>query len=286
MSLGDQHGYGESSRAGDDGAYGGYGGTGQTRTRLPDDAYGGTPRRPRSSSRSLVTIVGVVVLLIAAIAFANRGGDDSGEGGSSGGDKAETAPTAASGERPVETKTAGIPTGFARSEQGAESAATNYGIALGSADMFNRTRRHEIVNTVYPSDVAAARQSDLDKAYSSKGFLTSIGLNEDGSTPSGQTFISRIIPVGTKVTSFSDTSATVELWYTSLFGLSGEGSTNPVAESWYTTTYELKWTNGDWKVTDFTQKDGPVPVGRDQRASTSEDMTKAVEEYGGFTYAR
>lgn len=265
----------------------GYAGTGQTRTRLPegDAPYGGAPRRPRSSSRSLVTIVGVVVLLIAAIAFANRGGDSDGDGGS-GGDKAETAPTAASGERPVESKTVGIPTGYARNAQGAESAVANYGIALGSADMFNTERRHEIVNTVYAPDVAADRQSKLDGVYSGEEFLANIGLNKDGSAPSGQTFISRIIPVGTKVTTSSDNNATVELWYTSLFGLSGEGSTNPVTESWFTTTYELQWVSGDWKITDFTQKDGPVPVGRDQRASTAEDMTKAVQEYGGFTYAR
>ncbi|MEV4866811.1 hypothetical protein [Streptomyces ossamyceticus] len=288
MSLGDDHGYGESSRGTDDGTYGGYAGTGQTRTRLPDratDPYGGAPRRPRSSSRSLVTIVGVIVLLIAAIAFANRGDDDT-TNGTSTGDKAKAAPTAASGERPVDTKSAGVPTGYAQSAQGAESATANYAIALGSADMFITTRRHEIVNTVYDPEVAAARRSDLDKAYSDEGFLTSIGLSKDGAAPSGQTFISRIIPVGTKVTSFSKTKASVELWYTSLFGMSGEGSTNPVAESWYTTTYQLQWTDGDWKVTDLSQKDGPVPVGRDQRASTSEDMTKAVEEYGGFTYAR
>lgn len=68
MSLGDDQ---EGS--------GGYGGTGQTRTRYPEgssDVYGGARRGGRSSSRSLVTVVGVVVLLIAAIAFANRGGDD------------------------------------------------------------------------------------------------------------------------------------------------------------------------------------------------------------------
>jgi hypothetical protein len=142
------------------------------------------------------------------------------------------------------------------------------------------------VNTVYAPEGAAARQSDLDKAYSNEKFLTNIGLDKNGAAPNGQTFISRVVPVGTKVTSATADSATVELWYTSLFGLSGQGSTNPVSESWYTTTYELKWISGDWKVTDFTQKDGPVPVGRDQKASTADDMTKAVEEYGGFTYAR
>lgn len=287
MSLGDEPGYGDSSR-GDDGRYGG---TGQTRTRLPDrpgDVYGGA-RRGRSSSRSLVTVVGVVVLLIAAIAFANRGGDDSSpsrDGGGNGGTKSGTSPTAASGERPVDSKSGNIPAGFAHSEQGAQSAAANYAVALGSTGMFDSNQRHAIVTSVYAPEVADARQSDLDAAYSSEKFLANIGLNKDGAAPSGQTFISRVIPVGTKVTSSSADSATVDLWYSALFGLSGEGSTNPVSESWYTTTYKLKWISGDWKVTDFSQKDGPVPVGRDQKASTADDMTKAVEEYGGFTYAR
>ncbi|MFE0433870.1 hypothetical protein ACWD6Q_04730 [Streptomyces nigra] len=261
---------------------------GQTRTRLPDaggDVYGGARRGGRSSSRSMITVVGVVVLLIAAIAFANRGGDGS---GASAGDenKPDASSTAATGTRPVKGKSAGIPGGYAHDEQGAQSAAANYSVALGSADMFNTTTRHAIVDTVYAPDVAASRQADLDNAYSSEQFLTNIGLDKNGAAPSGQTFVSRVIPVGTKVTSYSANSATVEVWYTSLFGLSGDGSKNPVSESWYTTTYQLKWIQNDWKVTDFQQKDGPVPVGRDQRASTADDMTKAVEEFGGFTYAR
>ncbi|CAL9505765.1 hypothetical protein SUDANB15_03510 [Streptomyces sp. enrichment culture] len=277
MSLGDEH---ETS--------GGYGGTGQTRTRLPErsgDPYGHTRRGGRSSSRSLVTVVGVVVLLIAAIAFANRGGDDSPSSDDSG-DSPKAAATAPSGKKPVASKSAGIPTGYAHDIQGAQSAAANYSVALGSAEMFDKSRRREIVTTVYAPDVAAARQADLDKAYSSSEFLANIGLDKDGKAPAGQTFVSRVVPVGTKVTSSSPSAATVEVWYTSLFGLSGEGSTNPVIESWYTTTYQLKWVDNDWKVTDFQQKDGPVPVGRDQQASTADDMTKAVEEYGGFTYAR
>ncbi|MFF5959385.1 hypothetical protein [Streptomyces luteogriseus] len=274
MSLGDDH---ESS--------GGYGGTGQTRTRLPDsgDAFG-DPRR-RSSSRSLVTVVGVVVLLIAAIAFANRGDGDA-ESSGSGSDKAESSATAPTGEQPVKSKAGDIATGYAHTEQGAQSAATNYGIALGSADMYNLEKRHAIVNTVYAPDVAAAQLPEFDQVYSKESFLEKLGLTKDGVAPSGQTFVSRVVPVGTKVASYNSGTASVALWYTSLFGLSGQGSKNPVTESWYTTTYQLKWVDGDWKVTGFTQKDGPVPVGRDQRASTAEDMSKAVEEYGGFTYAR
>lgn len=278
MSLGDEHQATE-----------GYGGTGQTRTRLPEGEgggpYGGARRTGRSSSRSLVTVVGVVVLLIAAIAFANRGGDGSASGTPEA-DSPKAAATAPSGEKPVGTKTGGIPSGFAHDAQGAQSAAANYSVALGSSEMFDTNRRREIVTTVYAPDVATARQADLDKAYSDPKFLSNIGLDKNGKAPAGQTFVSRVVPVGTKVTKSGTDETTVEVWYTSLFGLSGEGSTNPVTESWYTTTYQLKWIQDDWKVTDYQQKDGPVPVGRDQQASTADDMTKAVEGYGGLTYAR
>ncbi|MEU9705015.1 hypothetical protein [Streptomyces sp. NPDC047981] len=281
MSLGDDNdGFGSS----------GMGGSGQTRTRLPEGGTGdpyAPARRPRGS-RSLITAVGVVVLLIAAIAFANRGDGEAGTDNTSGSSNTpgKQAPTAATGVPPVTGKNGTIPTGFARDEQGAQSAASNYAIPLGSADMFDTARRHEIVDAVYAPDIAASRQGALDKVYADKGFLTRIGLQEDGKAPNGLTFISRVIPVGSKIESFDGDRATVAVWYSSLFGLAGEGSQNPVSESWYTTTYQLRWVGGDWKVMDFEQKDGPVPVGRDQTASSAEEMADAVDQFGGFTYAR
>ncbi|WP_448315627.1 hypothetical protein [Streptomyces sp. CO7] len=253
-------------------------GEGQTRTRMPERS-GVPPRGGRGTgggrpSRGLVTGVGVIVLLIAAIAFANRGGDDTPAA-----DKPSAAATAPTGERPVTS-------GFAHDEQGAQSAAANYAVALGSAEMFDTTRREVIVNSIYASDIADDQLGRLNEGYGNGELLKSMGLQEDGSAPDGQTFISRIVPVGTKVTAYDADKAAVEVWHTSLFGLSGNNSTNPVTEGWYTSTLDLQWTGQEWKVTDWQQKDGPVPVGRDQRASTSEDMTKAVSEYGGFTYAR
>ncbi|MEH0521247.1 hypothetical protein QBA38_19905 [Streptomyces stelliscabiei] len=286
MSLGDEQGYGESSRSGDD-AYGGYAGTGQTRTRLPEgggDPYGGAPRRPRSSSRSLVTIVGVVVLLIAAIAFANRGGD-SDSAGDSGNDKTETAPTAASGERPVTTKTGGIPSGFAHDQQGAESAAANYSVVLVSADILKPARRSEIVQQVFAADKSADLEDSLNRVYS-KNFLTKVGLDENGNAPDGSTYVSRTMPVGTTTTSYSDNTATVEVWCTGVFGMASENTTNPVTSDWFTMTLQLRWENDDWKVDSFAQKEGPAPVNGDNKVSTSDEISKAVEEYGGFTYAR
>ncbi|OIJ67132.1 hypothetical protein [Streptomyces mangrovisoli] len=265
---------------------GGYGGTGQTRTRLPEgDPYGGARRGGRSSSsRSLVTVVGVVVLLIAAIAFANRGGSGDADSPSGSADKPETSATAASGTKPDQVKTAGIPTGYAHTEEGAQSAAANYAVALGSTGMFKTDNRHRIVATLYTADAAAALQAPMDQAYST-AFLAKLGLDADGDAPKGSTFVSRVVPVGTTAT-YGATDAKVAVWYLGLIGMSGESSTDPVTSTWKTWTFKLRWTDGDWKIVSDTQKDGPAPVPGDDKAATSDEISKAIEEYGGFTYAR
>ncbi|WP_329385724.1 hypothetical protein [Streptomyces sp. NBC_01716] len=290
MSFGDehgQHGHGnDPGRTADDG----FGGMGQTRTRLPDggagDGYGG-PRRPQRSSRSLIAMVGVVVLLIAAIAFANRGGgDDTDASGTGGADNASgTDPTAASGVKPVTGKNGGIPSGFAKDEQGAESAASNYAVALGSDGMFNSDSRHRIVDTIYTPAAAAKLKGPQDEAYSPE-FLAKLGLDAKGNAPADSSFVSRTVPVGTKVESFAGDTAKVSVWYTGLIGMSGPDSTDPVSTTWKTWTFDLQWTADDWRVTADSQKDGPAPVPGDIAASTADEISKAVDEYGGFTYAR
>ncbi|MDG4858449.1 hypothetical protein P8605_09845 [Streptomyces sp. T-3] len=257
---------------------GGYGGTGQTRTRLPEgegDTYGGA-RRSARPSRSLLTVVSVVVLLVAAIAFANRGGDESSSGDD--GTKPGSGSTAASGVEPVKD-------GFAHDEQGAQSAAANYAVVLGSDGMLNKDKRHEIVDAIYTSDAAAKLKGPMDKAYS-EDLLSDMGLDANGQPPQGKTFVSRTMPVGTKVKSYDANGATVSVWYSGLIGMAGDGSTDPVRSTWKTWTFELEWSDGDWKVTKDSQKDGPTPVPGDDPASTSKDISDAVEEYGGFTYAR
>ncbi|WP_330349035.1 hypothetical protein [Streptomyces sp. NBC_00582] len=272
MTPGDDHDYGEPAG---------------TRVRLPEaDPYGGARRPARSSSRSLVTVVGVVVLLIAAIAFANRGHDDTPSSDTTAnGNKPKTTSTAASGTKPVESKTAGIPSGFAHTEQGAQSAAANYAVALGSTGMFQKDTRHTLVDTLYTKDSAAKLQSAMDQAYSAD-FLAKMGLDADGNAPKGNTFVSRVVPVGTTVQNHSDTTARVAVWYLGLIGMSGTDSTDPVTSSWKTWTFDLSWADDDWKISTDSQKNGPAPVPGDDTAATSDEISKAIEEYGGFTYAR
>ncbi|MEU3197977.1 hypothetical protein [Streptomyces sp. NPDC006996] len=262
--------------------------TGQTRTRLPEgggDPYGGGRRGTRSSSRSLVTVVGVVVLLIAAIAFANRGGDDSAAEEGVSGDSPKSAATAPSGKKPVDAKAAGIPSGFSHDRQGAESAAANYAVTLVSADIVKPARRAEIIQQLFVADKQASLKDRFDRAYS-KEFLSDIGLEENGEAAVGSTYVSRTTPIGSKVSSYADSAATVEVWCSGVFGTAGEKTTNPVSSDWFTMTLQLRWADDDWKVDSFSQKDGPAPVPGDDKASTADEMAEAVKEYGGFTYAR
>ncbi|RSS50230.1 hypothetical protein [Streptomyces sp. WAC01280] len=277
MSLGDEH----------DG-FGGVGGSGQTRTRLPEgnsgDVYGGA-RRPVRSSRSLITVVSVVVLLIAAIAFANRGGGDPADAAPTAGTPGEQAPTAATGIRPVTGKNGRFPAGFARSEQGAQSAATNYAVALGSAEMFQDGTREEIVRAIHDPAVVENLLKKLDASYSA-GLMAGMGLDGNGAPPAGTTFVSRTVPIGAKVRDYTENSATVDVWCTGLGGLAGAGSTKPVTSTWFTLTQKLTWVGGDWRIQSLSQSEGPTPVNGDNRASTADEIAEAVEGYGAFTYAR
>lgn len=285
MSIGGE-GYGERDRTGEEGAGAPYGrGPADltTRTRLPD-VEGGT-RQPTRPGRNVITVVGVVVLLIAAIAFANRGGGGSGDDEKAGKGGGEAQPTTPTGQKPVKGGEGGIASGFPQSQQGAESAAANYAVALGGDGMFNKDSRHDIVDAVSAPSSLDKLQAGFDADYS-ESLNKKIGLDDEGKAPSGATFVNRTVPAGTTLRDYGSNAATVAVWCTGLFGVAGEESTKPVKNSWFTVTFKLKWTDGDWKVTDSAQKDGPTPVNGDSPISGAEEISKAVDEYGGFTYAR
>ncbi|WP_059007594.1 hypothetical protein [Streptomyces specialis] len=170
-------------------------------------------------------------------------------------------------------------------EQGAQSAAANYAVALGGTGMFDADQRHEIIDTIS----AASARGDLQDAYDadySPQLNENIGLDAEGGVPEGYTFVNRTMPVGTSVTTYSTTTAEIAVWCTGLFGIAGVDSQNPVRTTWFTLHLSLAWENGDWRVVSTEQTDGPTPVGGDSVVSGADEIAEAVEEYGGFTYAR
>lgn len=259
-----------------------------TRTRLPvaeQSSFSVSARQSRPV-RKLLTVLMVVTLLVLAISIANRNKpapsrstDSTGQTGPS------AAATTPSGQNPVTTTVNGIAGSFPHTDQGAQSAATNYAVALGSAEMYHPDTRHTIVATVADPSVTQQLQDRLDQAFSAQ-MMAGVGLDPQGKAPNGLTFVSRTVPVGARTLNSADTATKVDVWCTGLYGLAGDSSTKPVSQGWYTLTVTMRWTGSDWKLTDFTRQNGPAPVPGDQQAATAAEITDAVKQFGGFRYAR
>ncbi|MET8543141.1 hypothetical protein ABZW03_21190 [Kitasatospora sp. NPDC004799] len=262
----------------------------RTRTRLPvgEQSSAQPNHRQTRPLRALLAVLVVVTLLVVAVAIANRatpGTGGTGGGGASADRAASGAGPAPSGDQPVGTTANGIPTGYPHTEPGAQSAATNYAVALGSADMFRTDSRHGIVATIADPGAVAGLQGRLDQGFGGDT-ATRYGLDTQGRAPKGLTFVSRTVPVGARSTGYSDGDAKVEVWCTGLTGLAGERSVQPVTTNWFTLTLSLHWTGGDWKLTDYSSRQGPAPVPADQQAATADEITGAVQQFGGFRFAR
>ncbi|GAA1412770.1 hypothetical protein GCM10009639_65350 [Kitasatospora putterlickiae] len=264
-----------------------------TRTRLPvgEQPFTQPGARQARPLRTLLTVVLVVALLVVAISIANRGKPDP-AGGNAGRSADRTAAPAGSGagpapsgDQPVTTTVNGIASGFPHTDQGAQSAAANYAVAIGSTDMFRTDTRHTIVTTIADPAAAPTLQSRLDQGFSPET-TARFGVDAQGRAPKGMTFVSRTVPVGTKSSAYTAESAKVEVWCTGLYGIAGERSVRPVSEEWFTLTLSLRWVGEDWKLADYSRVSGPAPVPPDQQAATAEEITGAVEGFGGFRYAR
>ena len=265
-----------------------------TRTRYPAGDAPPDPEPGRRPLRTLALVLAAVVALLVVVAVVNRtngsstpsgaasGGSTSGNGSGSG-NGANASATAPTGTSPVTTSQDGIATGFPDTSEGAQSAAVNYNVALGSSQMYATESRHAILHAITDPATEAAIQAQSDTAYTSQS--KTFGL-VNGQAPAGQTFVSRTIPVGSKTDTYSDDTTTVEVWCSSLGGIAGQGSVNPVTAYWFTDVFQLHWVNGDWKMAAYNQQDGPVPVSGSQPVSTASTMAGAVNQFGGFRYAR
>ncbi|MCX4747405.1 hypothetical protein OG455_18060 [Kitasatospora sp. NBC_01287] len=264
-----------------------------TRTRLPvgEQSSPYPPNRQPRPLRKLLTVLLVVTLLVIAISIANRG--KPGSSGSGAGEVPGAAPpppagataTAPSGAQPVGTTSNGIATGYPDTEQGAQSAAANYAVALGGTDMFRADGRRSVLGTIADPAVADALRGRLDQAMT-PDVLGAYGLDAQGQPPKGLTFVSRAVPIGTRTDGYTADSTKAMVWCVGLGGLAGTSSTKPVTENWYTLTLSLHWTGGDWKLADFTRQNGPAPISADQQAASADEITGAVQQFGGFRYAR
>jgi hypothetical protein len=249
-----------------------------TRIRLPHDPYASPTQPPKTRWGSGLSALGVIALVITAVAVTNRTSAPAPPPGSA------ASPRPASGATLGTGAVVGVPVGYPHTEVGAESAATNYAVAYGSEAMFRRETRRQIVRTVADPAVEPVLQAQLDSSF--QALQKNFGLDSDGDPPPGSKFVYRTLPAGTHLASYSGDTAAVEVWTNGIVGLAGRTSAKPVVEAWSTVTVNLRWVGEDWKWVSFSQSDGPTPVSGAQPVSDSDAIAEAARKFGGYRYVR
>jgi hypothetical protein len=160
---------------------------------------------------------------------------------------------------------------------GAVTAAATYVSELDGSVLLDSARLRAVVDEIAsararPGLVAAYEQA----AAQARGRL---GL---GTVPA-PVVILRAAPVGYRVDSYADRSATVSVWRV---GVIGSGATVDPQQSWATETVSLVWEKGAWKVSGFSSSPGPTPPLPSSVAPTSRgNLFRTVPGFEEFASA-
>jgi hypothetical protein len=192
---------------------------------------------------------------------------------------AQGAATSRVGPRKFEN---GVGVGYARSQQGAVAAAANYSSVLSSALILDTAKRRAAIDTLAAPEARADLQNTFDLAVAS----LRKGLGVTGAGADDVQVLMRANPVGWKVDDYGDGTARVAIWVSGVTGsIGGTGPPAPIREGWGTTTVNLRWVKGDWKLVDSTTVDGPLPIADVSPPTPAPELVSKASEFKEFTYA-
>jgi hypothetical protein len=158
---------------------------------------------------------------------------------------------------------AGVPVGYAHTERGAVSAATNYLAALATAAIADAPRRHQMIASLAAAQSAASLQRQYD--WASGQVRRDLHLDQ----PTDVQVVVRLVPVGWQVSRYTDATAEVVVFGTGLYG-SSVGV--PVRETWGVNTVTLTWQGDDWKLVRSVTQTAIVPL--------ADPRSRAVDDNG------
>ena len=171
----------------------------------------------------------------------------------------------ASGPGPT-TEVNGVPVGYARSEDGAVAAATNFNLLAGKNELLDLDAMTTAMRTLaapsWKDD--AGRQAESGYEY----IVSTYGEDADVSAA-----VMRY-----DLVDFTTERASVRLWTVSL----ASGSKRPtVEEVWAIVTVDLVWVDDDWRVGGIESSVGPAPVDLPS-GRPEENATTLMEEFDEF----
>jgi len=143
---------------------------------------------------------------------------------------------------------AGVPVGFAPTEEGAVAAALVYASASQRWLYFDDT---EIIAAVAVLATPAAAETLTAEV------VAEIIMARDQLAASSGRVWWLVRPLATRVEFFTEAAARVSVWTVTV--LSATGVAVPQAE-WLTVMVDLKWSEGDWRVDGVRSTPGPTPI--------------------------
>lgn len=191
------------------------------------------------SSRRLLSALAIVVVVVIAFLLGRATSD----GSTPESPEPAAAPTADPG--PTQELN-GVPGGYARTEEGAIAAATNFQLLSGKDNLLEGDAlERAMVAMAAPSwKKEAARQAQTGYEY----VVDTYGADAEVSTAVLRYDLAK----------FSTDRAVVQLWTVSVLS----GSSRPtVDEVWGVVTVDLQWVDDDWRVAGVQSRPGPSPVG-------------------------
>ena len=162
---------------------------------------------------------------------------------------------------------------FAHSPSGAAEAATSYLGLLAETAARDSTNARARVSAMTTGPLRAEVEQGLP-------VLARALRARLASTASPNAFDGW--PLGFRVTSFSAARATVSVWHLDLAASSTLGL---MTTDYATTTYEVRWLAGTWRVDRASNVPGPTPPPPNAPLPTVDRFATAVREFSGYRYA-
>jgi hypothetical protein len=179
------------------------------------------------------------------------------------------------------TGAGGFPTAYEHNEAGARAAATSAVMLYGDPRFFTNTDwRHKMLAVTSAPSVLDRVKSETDST--ARLVVENRTLGDDGKTADGGLLITRTAALGARSVSYTEQSASVELWAASVGGIAGKDEVQRPQIGFLRMTVDLTWADGTWRTTAVTPSEPlvPSPPAAEQAAPAS-----SFADVGGVTDA-
>lgn len=149
---------------------------------------------------------------------------------------------------------AGVPVGYDRSAEGAAAAATGYTLTLADKRAFNPAWREAAYRTIATPDAYPALTQSAQPSFDR--IADDLRLDEAAAYDGSVQAVT--VPLGYRVDAYHSDRATVTVWAAGWL-VRPRGSHLPLRAR--TMTFELLWTDGDWKIGDVSANEPLDPPG-------------------------